>query len=80
MSPYGTQSTVQGSRRTSPIVRHDRRGHRDIDLSELRVHARCVVARVALPRVWRTSALSETCVVSVSFLDMDFVYIHLSQL
>ena len=80
MSPYGTQPTVQGSRHTAPIVRHDWRGHRDFDLSELRAYARCVVARAALSGVWRTNALSETCVVSVSFLDMDFIYIHLSQL
>ena len=80
MSPYGTQSMMQGSRHTSPSVRHVRRGHRDIDLSELWAHARCVVTRAALPRVWRTYALSETRVVSVGFLDMDFVYIHLSQL
>ena len=80
MSPYGTQTTVQGSRHTASIVRHDWRGHRDFDLSELRAHARCVVARAALSGVRRNYALSETSVVSVGFLDMDFVYIHLSQL
>ena len=80
MSPYGTQSPVQGSRRTALIVRYGRGGHRDIDLPQLRAHARCVATRAALPRVWRASALSETRVVGVGFLDMDLVDVHLSEL
>ena len=84
MSPLGTQPSVQGSRHTALIVRYGRGGHRDIDLPQLRAHAGSVAARAALPRVRGANALSvASCkarVVSVGFLDVDFVNVHLRQL
>ena len=84
MSPLGTQPSVQGSRRTALIVRYGWGRHRDIDLPQLRAHAGSVAARAALPRVRGANALSvASCkarVVSVGFLDVDLINVHLGQL
>ena len=62
------------------MANHDWGRHRDFDLPQLRPHAGRVAAWAALPEVRRAHALGQTSIISVSFLDVDFIDIHLGQL